>query len=271
MYEIVIGRNKKDRDEFGTEGTILLGKHYVKMGQTTSLSNPVLMDVVRSHIVFVTGKRGGGKSYSMGVIAEGMSSLPKEISQNLSIIMLDTMGIYWTMKYPNKKEENLLVQWNIKPRALDVKIFTPKGFFDEYRKRGIPTDTPFALKPSELDPSDWHITFGVTQNDPVGVLIERVVIKLREEGKEYSIDDIIGEIRKDEKSAQNAKDAAENRFMNAKNWGLFDIEGTKFEELVKGGQVTVLDVSVYAMMPGASGVRALVIGLVAEKLFIRRM
>src|SRR3989338_9082341 len=216
MYEIVIGRNKKDRDEFGTEGTILLGKHYVKMGQTTSLSNPVLMDVVRSHIVFVTGKRGGGKSYSMGVIAEGMSSLPKEISQNLSIIMLDTMGIYWTMKYPNKKEENLLVQWNIKPRALDVKIFTPKGFFDEYRKRGIPTDTPFALKPSELDPSDWHITFGVTQNDPVGVLIERVVIKLREEGKEYSIDDIIGEIRKDEKSAQNAKDAAENRFMNAK-------------------------------------------------------
>ncbi len=238
---------------------ILLGNFEV-----FDISVPELHNFIANNIIV-------HNSYSMGVIAEGMTSLPKEISQNLSIIMLDTMGIYWTMKYPNKKEENLLAQWNIKPKSLDVKIFTPKGFFQDYKQRGIPTDFPFAIKPSELDPSDWHITFGVSQNDPIGVLIERVIIKLREENKEYNVDDIISEIRADQKSLQNVKDAAENRFLNAKSWGLFDVEGTKFEELVKGGQVTVLDVSVYAMMSGASGVRALVIGLVAEKLFIKRM
>ena len=30
MYEIVIGRNEKDRKTFGLDGTILLGKHFVK-------------------------------------------------------------------------------------------------------------------------------------------------------------------------------------------------------------------------------------------------
>ena len=79
MYEIVIGRNEKDRKAFGLDGTILLGKHFVKMGQVTSLYNPILLDVTRSHIVFVCGKRGSGKSYTLGVIAEGMVNLPEEI------------------------------------------------------------------------------------------------------------------------------------------------------------------------------------------------
>ena len=59
--------------------------------------------------------------------------------------------------------------------------------------------------------------------------------------------------------------------MAAKRWGLFGAEGTPLNELVVGGQITVLDVSCYATIPGAEGIRALVIGLVAEKLFIQRM
>ena len=81
----------------------MLGKNYVKMGQTSSLSNKVLMDVARSHVVFVTGKRGSGKSYTMASIAEGMMSLPEEITSRISVVMFDTMGIYWTMKYENRQ------------------------------------------------------------------------------------------------------------------------------------------------------------------------
>jgi len=108
MYDIVIGRDEEDKVKYGNKGTIFLGKHYVKMGQTTSLSNNIYLDVTRSHVVFVCGKRGSGKSYTMGVVAEGMADLPKEINKNLAVVMLDTMGIYWTMKYPNKKEDKLL-------------------------------------------------------------------------------------------------------------------------------------------------------------------
>ncbi|MFH1211321.1 MAG: Hint domain-containing protein [Candidatus Woesearchaeota archaeon] len=61
MYEIVVGRSASDMKKFGTKGTILLGKHYIKMGRTTSLSNEIYLDMIRSHVVFICGKRGGGK------------------------------------------------------------------------------------------------------------------------------------------------------------------------------------------------------------------
>ncbi|HLD06092.1 MAG TPA: DUF87 domain-containing protein, partial [Candidatus Nanoarchaeia archaeon] len=245
MYEIVIGRSPKDREALGTRGTVLLGKHYVSMGQTTSLSNEIFMDVSRSHVVFVVGKRGSGKSYSMGVMAEGMASLPPEVRQNISVIILDTMGIYWTMKYPNRKDEPLLRAWGLHSQALEVQIYTPAGYYQQYRDKGIPTDFPFSIRPAELAASDWALTFGISTSSPVGVLLERVVHALREVG-EYSIEDIITAIRQDEKTDQLTRDAAENRFAAARTWGLFSERGTPFSELMGGGKVTIVDVSCYA-------------------------
>ncbi len=271
VYDIIIGRNKVDKEEFGKEGTILIGRHYVKMGETTSLSSNIYMDVARSHVVFVCGKRGSGKSYTMGVIAEGISELPGQLAENLAVVIFDTMGIYWTMKHSNKKDEKLLDEWDIKAKSLDVQIYTPKGYYKQVKESGIPTDFPFSIKPSELSAYDWGLTFGIDLNNQVGVLIERTITRLKKDKKEYSIKDILNVIQKDDRVDQNTKDSAENRFMNAQSWGLFSEEGTPIDELVKGGQVTVLDVSAYALIPGAEGIRALVIGLVSQKLFINRM
>src|SRR3989338_8051098 len=162
MYDIIIGRKESDRLKYGTEGAIFLGKQYVQMGQTTSLSNKVFMDVTRSHVVFIAGKRGSGKSYTMGAIAEGVFDLPEAIKNKLSIIMLDTMGVYWTMKYPNNKEKPLLDQWEIEPKGLDIQIFTPVGYFKSYKEQGIPTDYPFSVKPSDIDASEWVSIFEIS-------------------------------------------------------------------------------------------------------------
>ncbi|MDP2749736.1 MAG: polymorphic toxin-type HINT domain-containing protein, partial [Nanoarchaeota archaeon] len=409
-YEIVVGRDEKDRQEYGLSGTVLLGKHFVTMGRMTSLSNPVFLDVVRSHVVFVCGKRGGGKclhgdtlitldnglripikklknndsfilsadknlkitsakktkfyerkvkvllklklnsgkeikltpehplltkkgwiparslkvgsniaavnenkteykvkwekiskisslkgnftvyditvpkyhnfvandiivhnSYTMGVITEGVSDLSPEIKDNIAIVMLDTMGVYWTMKYPNKQDPELLDQWGLKAKPLDIVIYTPTGFYKEYKAKGIPTDRPFAVKPNELNSTDWCITFDIPPNSAIGVLIGRVIAILKEEVKEYSMDDIVEIIKKDTRVDQVTKDAAANMFENANAWGLFDVNGTELRDIIKGGQVTVLDVSCYATSEGGWAVKNLVIGLVAQKLFIERM
>ena len=58
MYDIVVGRSESDKEKHGIAGTVFIGKHYVKMGQTVSLSNKVYLDVAKSHVVFVCGKRG---------------------------------------------------------------------------------------------------------------------------------------------------------------------------------------------------------------------
>ena len=271
MYDIVIGRDKEDMNSFGTDGTILIGKHYVKMGQNTSLSNNIKMDVLRSHVVFICGKRGSGKSYTMGVIAEGMRDLPPEVKENVAVVMLDTMGIYWTMKYPNKKDEKLLKEWGLEGKGLNVHIYTPKGYYQKYKEQGIPTDFPFSIKPSELAPSDWCLSFDVDINSDMGVVIERAINELQESGKDYSIPQIIQKVRDEEDISKDVREAIVNRFISADKWGLFDVSGTPFHELINGGQVTVLDVSCYATIPGASNIRALVIGLVSDKLFLERM
>jgi len=52
---------------------------------------------------------------------------------------------------------------------------------------------------------------------------------------------------------------------------VFSEKGTPIDELAKGGQITVLDVSCYATMPGGWDVKALVVGIVSQHLFITRM
>ncbi|MBW2985467.1 DUF87 domain-containing protein [Candidatus Woesearchaeota archaeon] len=271
MQEIIVGRLERDRKKYGKKGTILLGKHFIKMGQTTSMSGEIYLDVAGAHVVFICGKRGGGKSYTMGVIAEGFEMLEPEIKNNLSIILLDTMGIYWTMKYPNKQESDLLESWNLEPKGMPVVIYTPHQYYEEYKKKGIPTDFPFSLEASMIDQSDWCLAFKQDKYNPIGVLISRVIIKLKDEKGKYSIDDIIKEIDGDEKSEENTKQAAESMFLMAKGWGVFTDEGTKFSDLAKGGQTTVLDVSCYATMPGGWDVKALIVGIVSKHLFIERM
>ena len=268
-FDIVIGRTKEDIQEYGSLGSIFLGKQYVTMGTVTSLSNNVFLDVTRSHVVFVCGKRGSGKSYSLGVIAEGIATMLPEIKQNLSIIMLDTMGVFWTMKYPNRQDAALLEEWKLEGQGLDVKIFTPTGFYEKYKEKRIPTDAPFALRPRDLKMQDWCLTFGLDVNSPAGVLIARIVQLL--EKQDFSIEDVMKAAEKDKKSDEHTRNMVSSHFERVQGWGIFSSKGTPLKELTKPGQVTILDMSVYATLPSGWLIKSLVTGLIAKKLFNQRM
>ncbi|MFT4304826.1 MAG: ATP-binding protein [Candidatus Woesearchaeota archaeon] len=271
MYDIVIGRSESDKKKFGKKGLVLLGKQYIKMGRTTSLSSPVYLDVASSHVVFICGKRGGGKSYTMGVVAEGFHLLEDDVKNNLSIILLDTMGIYWTMKYPNKRDEDLLREWGLKPSDVPITIFTPERFYYDFKKKGIPTDKPFSLNPNELDQDDWCLAFKEDKSSEKGVLITRIILELKKLGKKFNLDDIIERVRNDTRAEKNTKDAVESLFLMAQGWGIFSEEATNIIDLAQPGKITVLDVSCYATMPGGWDIKALIVAIVSEHLFIHRM
>ncbi|MBN1175790.1 ATP-binding protein [Candidatus Woesearchaeota archaeon] len=271
MQDIVVGRNQSDLQKYGLKGTILVGKHYIKMGQTQSLSNNIYMDVAGAHVMFICGKRGGGKSYTMGAIAEGFYLLEDAIKKNLSVILLDTMGIYWTMKYPNHQDKLLLEEWGLKPQSIPIKIFTPEKFFYKYKEQGIPTDVPFTLAPSEIDQDDWCKAFKVDKYSPEGILISTTVLELKKSDRKYVIKDMIDEVKKNNDAPKDVIDSVVAMLKMADNWGVFSDHGTPLTDLAKGGQVTVLDVSCYATMPGGWDVKALMVGLVGQRLFIDRM
>ncbi len=272
-YDIIIGRDEADKKRFGERGLVYIGKQYVKMGQMTSLSNRIMMDVARSHVILIAGKRGSGKSYSLAAIAEELTLLQSDVAKNIASLIFDTMGIFWTMKYANEKEHELMSEWQLKPRKLPVRIFVPFGYVEDYEKRGLPVDKPFALQVRELTADDWCITFGLEFTNPVAIVIERVISGLHESAQEFDLRDIIKLIKEDDEAESNAKQAAINLFEGALTWGIFaskDEKGTLIRELIEGGVTSVLDLSCYTSI-GTFNVRALVIGLICKKLFNERM
>ncbi len=272
MYDIIIGRDAADKKRFGDKGLVFIGKGYVKMGQYTSLSNRILMDVVRSHVVLVAGKRGSGKSYTLGAIAEELSSLPNEVSQNIASLVFDTMGIFWTMKFRNEKDRELLQEWGLKTKNLPVKVFVPFGYYDNYVRKGVPVDEKFALDITELNPEDWILTFELDMINPVSILIERTITELKSQGK-FGLGDVIKKVKEDERSLQETRNAAISLFEAAKTWGVFserEKDATEIKDLISSGITSVLDLSVYNSI-GTFNVRALVISLISRKIFNERM
>lgn len=211
-------------------------------------------------------------SYTLGVIAEEISNLPSEAAKNIASLIFDTMGIFWTMKFENEKDKALLAEWGLKTKSCPVKVFVPFGKVKEYKQRNIPLDKTFALKVSELNAEDWITVFNLSITTLEGVLIERIITSLQEEGSDYSIDDIVNAIEKDKKSDSKIKEIVSALFSAANTWGIFSKtgEGTQISDLVNPGVTTILDVSVYSSI-GAFNVRALVISLISRKIFISRM
>ena len=76
---------------------------------------------------------------------------------------------------------------------------------------------------------------------------------------------------KDEESENEVRDAVVAMFTVAKGWGVFSDEGTDLADLAKPGQISVLDVSCYATMPGGWDIKALIVGIISQHLFVQRM
>ena len=85
MFDVVIGRTEDELKKFGKKGVIFLGRQYIQMGQTTSLSNNIYLDVIRSHVVFIVGKRGGGKCLdgdTLIPLSDGNVKRIKDLAEN---------------------------------------------------------------------------------------------------------------------------------------------------------------------------------------------
>ncbi len=264
------GNNKKRKKTFYYSDNLVC-KKIISIKEISDIKEVYDLSVNKNHSFIANGiiSHNSGKSYSIGAIAEELCDLPPEISKNIAPLIFDTMGIFWTMKFKNEKEAELLQEWNLKPKNLPVVIWVPYGRFDEYEKRQIPVDKKFALEASELNAEDWILAFNLSMIDPISILIQEALGKLKEN---YSLEDIIDSL-KNIKSDDKTKMAALSLFNAAKTWGIFaekNQKGTEIEDLIKPGVSTILDVSTYSSI-GNFNVRALVIGLVSKKIFNQRM
>lgn len=268
MPKISVGRDDEDFEQHGLKGTGVIGKHLVGENEEAHTANTIHFDLARPHVMGIFGKRGTGKSYSMGTIAEELQSA--DISNNLSTIIIDSMGIYWSMKRPNDRAATMLEGWDLEPDVFDAKVYIPEGKVDDFDEREMPYDETFTLNPGELSSTEWAMSFKIDMTSDAGLLLERVISKLTERKEdEYDIDDIISVINSHD-FEESVKRRLENSFMNAKKWGIFG-EESSLSQFTERGELSVIDVSVFGEMSGGWSVRALVVGILAKRLLRQRM
>ena len=100
----------------------------------------VRYDTALPHVIAIFGKRGSGKSYTMGSILESLCTQEDETSiglvqHNTAVFLLDTLGIFqWTDIRLDETSNSEVIKkqlatwrgWNLKPENLNVEIWIPK-------------------------------------------------------------------------------------------------------------------------------------------------
>jgi uncharacterized protein len=269
IYETVVGRNKEDMEKFGTKGVGYIGKHIVGTGEDAHLTTKVLIDLMRPHVILVSGKRGSGKSYSASVLLEEFCLLSEEYKKNLAFVVVDPMGIYWSMKYPNDAQLELLKTWNMEPRGFKnfIKIFVPEKQKKEYLEAGIPIDGTILIALSEFTAEDLILSFGLKRTEKMAITLEKNFNLLLIEQKKFGFEDLIDAINDDSEAEKEVKDALASLLSVADQWGLISKEGIKIEELVEPGILTIVDLSRMA----SSELRNLLTALITRKIYFKRV
>ncbi len=261
-----IGRKGSVHEEYGEEGALLLGKSV----DEENYGQYIYLDAVSPHVVGITGARGSGKSYSLGCIAEELTLR----NPNVASVIIDPIGIYWSMKEPNKenKEIEMLGEWGLDPKGIEeAEIFIPRGMKDEVPENTY--DKLFSIRPEELTTDDWCLTFDIKRFSPTGLLLEKAIEKTRErKGERYSIPDLVETIKTDEELTskeegytKGTRRALISRFEAAKNWGVLSKRGTTLAQIAQEGKVSVIDTSFLE-----ENVASMVIGILARKILNAR-
>jgi hypothetical protein len=226
----------------------------------------VYIDIIHPHIVLICGKRGYGKSHTIGVFIEEIARLEKKVKNNLGVVVFDTLGIFWTTQFPNNVDAEELNRWKQDPEGFDINLLVPKKFVEEYKNKGIDVDS-FSIRVSELSPYHWCQLFDVKETDPLGIILTRNVLKMQSSSTRFSINELLTRIQNDMRGDDMVKDAAENFLTTADSWGVFDKDGLSIRDFVKRGTITILDLS---PLPNPV-LKSIVATLVSEKIFEERI
>lgn len=256
--QYILGRKEKNG-----EGSLNIGRYYAL---DSSLGSNVYIDIIHPHIVLICGKRGYGKSHTIGVFIEEIARLEKKVRNNLGVVVFDTLGIFWTTQFPNNVDTEELNRWKQDPEGFDINLLVPKKFVEEYKNKGIDVDS-FSIRVSELSPYHWCQLFDVKETDPLGIILTRNVLKMQSSSTRFSINELLTRIQNDMRGDNMVKDAAENFLTTADSWDVFDKDGLSIRDFVKRGTITILDLS---PLPNPV-LKSIVATLVSEKIFEERI
>ncbi|WP_340101809.1 ATP-binding protein [Salinibaculum salinum] len=165
---------------------------------------PLYVDVDGPHAGLVVGKRGYGKSYTLGVLAEGLARI-----RGVAPVVIDPMGVF----------DGLAA--GVTDEAADP---VPARVVSE------PT-----VAPSTLDPRSWCDLLGLDPESGAGGLVWQAAQRAS------TLSEMCTSVRETDAPTRDSR-AALNHLSLAKSWGVFDAGGLSAAALA-GEELIVVDVS----------------------------
>jgi DNA helicase HerA-like ATPase len=152
------------------------------------------LDISGEQVVAIVGKRGTGKSFTLGVLLEGLASgLGKtelaELSTPRAGLVLDIMDIFWTSTIPLsdngpkelKRQYAAMREKGLSSRSLSVDVWIPAGF--ERAQLDPAGLRPLQIAAHDLELDDWAALFDVDIfTEPRGMLISDSVQLVARDG-----------------------------------------------------------------------------------------
>lgn len=193
---------------------------WIYLGRLAEVGQLVRVDFDLSlpHVVAIFGKRGSGKSFTLGSFLEGLCTQERKtsissIQRRHAALLFDTLGIFQWIDIPLSKDspqEIVRTQagyqkgWDLENETLDVKIWSPRGFLSSNRAQN-----EFTVNCADFNASDWGYLFGVDiLQDRMGQLLNDIYEKVVHEGwsdgvsnyppmKRYAIEDLMECVQND--------------------------------------------------------------------------
>lgn len=249
--------------------------HEVKLrvGTDAETGEMTYIRATGSRAIFICGKRGSGKSYTLGVIVEELFAQERD---KAVILIADPMGIYHTMALANESQWDEVRAAGLLTRGFPVRLIVPGEplalFGDaqvvhKLQMNGVEV-TSLWINAHDLSADAWCELFNLEINAAMGIAMWRAVDTLHERGKPFNVQDMIECIRKDKRAKSTTIEALENRLTASKKWGIFSEESKSLTDVFSLEHINVLDLSV--LDAGTKGLRNLVLDVVAQRLFTER-
>ena len=260
----VLGRAQSFHKKYGEIGLGTVGAICESSDDilTSHLGLPVNLDLISPHVLLVAGKRGSGKSYSLGVIFEELANAMVRNEIEVAVVVIDTVDVFRQSIEPNDDQDDLLRKWGLEPCGFPAAVYIPRrsyvGLPDEVKEKS--RLFPLAISPRELSVSDWaHVLEkGGNLSTTMENLISETLDSIRkgytiETGesvplrRDFSIRQMIECIESNPKITElykvSTRTALIQRLRRADRLGVFHPGGTSAQDLAIAGQITIIDVA----------------------------
>ncbi|WP_123105622.1 ATP-binding protein [Acidithiobacillus sulfuriphilus] len=243
---VVFGRALKDEDY---SNLLYVGKILETTKGRSYLGADAWLDTTFPHVIYITGTRGSGKSFDLGVLVEGISKLttPSSIQNDvkpITSIIIDTQSQFWTLGYAprqaipaNKAQLDELKRWNLAPNSLaDTKVYAPPG-----TTTFLGTEKVLQIRPKDVKAEEWCALLGQEVYSPQGHIITTTLEALGD--TDYEITDMLDYIANDANwptVADSSRNAISYKLDDYRRTNLFSANGLRVKDFLEEGTCNIL-------------------------------